>query len=56
MNDMADDTWDDKAPNRISAIRFLDDDDDEEEDDDQVRPARANLTLAEHQIGISRQC
>lgn len=33
VNDMADDTWNNKAENRISAIRFLDDD--EEEDDDQ---------------------
>ncbi|CAK6951610.1 leucine-rich repeat-containing protein 1 isoform X1 [Scomber scombrus] len=32
VNDMADDTWDSKAVNRISAIHFLDDD--EEEDDD----------------------
>uniref|UniRef100_A0A8P4G9M0 Leucine rich repeat containing 1 n=1 Tax=Dicentrarchus labrax TaxID=13489 RepID=A0A8P4G9M0_DICLA len=32
VNDMADDTWDNKAVNRISAIHFLDDD--EEEDDD----------------------
>ncbi|CAJ1067514.1 leucine-rich repeat-containing protein 1 isoform X1 [Xyrichtys novacula] len=32
VNDMADDTWDNKAMNRISAIHFLDDD--EEEDDD----------------------
>lgn len=34
VNDMADDTWDNKAVNRISAIHFLDDDD--EEDDDKV--------------------
>lgn len=34
VNDMADDTWDNKAVNRISAIHFLDDD--EEEDDDKV--------------------
>ncbi len=41
---MADDTWDNKAVNRISAIHFLDDD--EEEDDDKVRPASsgANFT------------
>ncbi|XP_061645256.1 leucine-rich repeat-containing protein 1 isoform X4 [Phyllopteryx taeniolatus] len=32
VNDMADDTWDNKAMNRISAIHFLDDD--EEEDDE----------------------
>lgn len=37
MNDMADDTWDNKAMNRISAIHFLDDDDDE--DDEKVRAA-----------------
>lgn len=37
VNDMADDTWDNKAMNRISAIHFLDDD--EEEDDDKVRAA-----------------
>lgn len=35
MNDMADDTWENKGMNRISAIHFLDDDD--EEDDDKVR-------------------
>lgn len=35
MNDMADDTWNDRAVNRISAIHFLDDDD--EEDDETVR-------------------
>ncbi|KAI3363131.1 hypothetical protein L3Q82_011784 [Scortum barcoo] len=33
VNDMADDTWDNKAVNRISAIHFLDDDDEEEDDD-----------------------
>ena len=38
VNDMADDTWDNKAVNRISAIHFLDDDD-EDEDDDKVREA-----------------
>ncbi|XP_049927787.1 leucine-rich repeat-containing protein 1 [Epinephelus moara] len=32
VNEMADDTWDNKAVNRISAIHFLDDD--EEDDDD----------------------
>ncbi|AWP14114.1 putative leucine-rich repeat-containing protein 1 isoform 2 [Scophthalmus maximus] len=32
VNDMADDTWDNKAVNRISSIHFLDDE--EEEDDD----------------------
>lgn len=43
VNDMADETWDNKAVNRTSAIHFLDDD--EEEDDDKVRPAssRANF-------------
>lgn len=35
VNDMADDTWDNKAVNRISAIHFLDDD--EDEDDEKVR-------------------
>uniref|UniRef100_A0A8C3AAX2 Leucine rich repeat containing 1 n=1 Tax=Cyclopterus lumpus TaxID=8103 RepID=A0A8C3AAX2_CYCLU len=34
VNNTVDDTWDNKAMNRISAIHFLDDDDDEEEDDD----------------------
>ncbi|TNN56171.1 Leucine-rich repeat-containing protein 1 [Liparis tanakae] len=34
VNDTPDDTWDNKATNRISAIHFLDDDDEEEEDDD----------------------
>lgn len=38
MNDMADDTWDNKAMNRTSAIHFLDDDDDDE-DDEKVRAA-----------------
>lgn len=36
VNDMADDTWDSKATNRVSAIHFLDDDD-EDEDDNKVR-------------------
>ncbi|KAM7385692.1 hypothetical protein PAMP_001755 [Pampus punctatissimus] len=31
VNDMADDTWDTKAMNRISAIHFLDDDDEEDD-------------------------
>lgn len=35
VNDMADDTWDNRAMNRISAIRFLEDDD--EEDDEKVQ-------------------
>jgi len=45
VNDTPDDTWDNKAMNRISAIHFLDDD--EEEDDDKVRPAspRAYITV-----------
>lgn len=38
MNDMADDTWDNKPVNRTSAIHFLDDDDDDE-DDEKVRAA-----------------
>ncbi|KAG9344206.1 hypothetical protein JZ751_010875, partial [Albula glossodonta] len=33
VNDMADDTWDDRAANRISAIRFLEEDDDEDDDE-----------------------
>lgn len=37
VNDMADDTWDNKAVNRISAIHFLDDD--EDDDDEKVRLA-----------------
>ena len=35
VNDVVDDTWDDRAMNRISAIHFLDDNDDE--DDEKVR-------------------
>lgn len=31
VNDMADDTWDNRAMNRISAIRFLEDDDEDDE-------------------------
>lgn len=38
VNDMADDTWDNKAVNRTSAIHFLDED--EDEDDEKVRPAK----------------
>ena len=38
VNDMADDTWDPRATNRISAIRFLEDDD--EEDDEKVGELR----------------
>lgn len=41
VNDMADDSWDDKSRNRISAIHFLDEDD--EEDDDKVRPLSSTL-------------
>lgn len=37
VNDMADDTWDNKAVNRISAIHFLDED--EDDDDEKVRLA-----------------
>uniref|UniRef100_A0A672HM44 Disease resistance R13L4/SHOC-2-like LRR domain-containing protein n=1 Tax=Salarias fasciatus TaxID=181472 RepID=A0A672HM44_SALFA len=33
VNDIADDTWDNKAANRISAIHFLDDDEEEEDDE-----------------------
>ncbi|KAJ8248091.1 hypothetical protein GJAV_G00238210 [Gymnothorax javanicus] len=32
VNDMADDTWDERAANRISAIRFLEEDDDEDDE------------------------
>lgn len=32
VNGMADDTWDNKAMNRTSAIHFLDEDDDEDDD------------------------
>ncbi|KAG9275042.1 leucine-rich repeat-containing protein 1 isoform X3 [Astyanax mexicanus] len=32
VNDMADDTWDNRAMHRISAIRFLEDDDDEDDE------------------------
>lgn len=35
VNDTADDTWDNRAMNRMSTIRFLDDDD--EDDDEKVR-------------------
>lgn len=37
VNNTADDTWDNKAVNRISAIHFLDDD--EDDDDEKVRLA-----------------
>ncbi|KAB5582016.1 hypothetical protein PHYPO_G00182350 [Pangasianodon hypophthalmus] len=32
VNDMADDTWDTRAMNRMSTIRFLDDDDDDDDE------------------------
>ncbi|XP_047010321.1 leucine-rich repeat-containing protein 1 isoform X1 [Ictalurus punctatus] len=32
VNDVADDTWDNRATNRMSTIRFLDDDDDDDDD------------------------
>lgn len=35
VNDVADDTWDTRAMNRMSTIRFLDDD--EDDDDEKVR-------------------
>lgn len=47
VNDMADDTWDNKALNRHSAIHFLDDDYDE--DDEKVR-----LKLSETPLGCWR--
>lgn len=52
MNDMADDTWDSKAVNRISAIHFLDDD--EDDDDEKVRPAstRANFIEIHLVVGV----
>lgn len=51
MNDTGDDTWDNKATNRISAIHFLDDD--EEDDEDTVRPASscANFTAIHPVLG-----
>ena len=51
VNDVADDTWDSKAMNRISAIHFLDDD--EDEDDEKVRPAcqRAKFTAIHAEVG-----
>jgi len=39
VNDMVDDTWDNKPMQRVSAIQFQDDDD-EEDDDEKVRPVR----------------
>lgn len=44
MNDMADDTWDSKAVNRISAIHFLDDDEDEDDEKVRLASSRANFT------------
>ena len=41
VNDMADDTWDNKAVNRISAIHFLDNE--EEEDDDKVSKTKGKF-------------
>lgn len=51
VNDMADDTWDNKAMNRISVIHFLDDE--EEEDDDKVRLASlwANFRAIHPEVG-----
>lgn len=44
VNDMADDTWDNKAVNRISAIHFLDED--EDEDDEKVRVCVSSSPVA----------
>lgn len=44
MNDMADDTWDNKAVNRISAIHFLDDG--EDDDDEKVRVTGSTSPVA----------
>ncbi len=44
VNNMADDTWDDKAVNRISAIHFLDEDEDEDDDKVTRESKRANCT------------
>lgn len=41
---MLDDTWDDKATNRMSTIRFMEDDDDE--DDEEVRKEEALLNVS----------
>lgn len=43
-----DDTWDDKALNRMSTIRFMEDDDDDEDDD-----VRKKLALINHTFKIS---
>lgn len=40
---MLDDTWDDKATNRMSTIRFMEEDDDE--DDEEVRKKEALLNV-----------
>lgn len=52
MNDMADDSWDNKAVNRISAIHFLDDEE-EDEDDEKVRPASLQGRSHSYNSGIS---
>lgn len=44
VNDMADDTWDSKAVNRISAIHFLDDG--EDDDDEKVRVTDSTSPVA----------
>lgn len=44
VNDMADDTWDNKAVNRTSAIHFLDDG--EDDDDEKVRVTGSSSPLA----------
>lgn len=44
VNDMADDTWDNKAVNRISAIHFLDDG--EDDDDEKVRVTGSTSPVA----------
>uniref|UniRef100_A0A671N793 Leucine-rich repeat-containing protein 1-like n=1 Tax=Sinocyclocheilus anshuiensis TaxID=1608454 RepID=A0A671N793_9TELE len=38
---MLDDTWDDKTPNRMSTIRFMEDDDDDEDDEERTLLRRA---------------
>lgn len=48
MNDMADDTWDNKARNRISAIHFLDED--EEEDDEKVRASNSRTGCCQRAV------
>lgn len=44
-----DDTWDDKASNRMSTIRFMEDDDDE--DDEEVRTKGLGLMYS-----IEKKC